>query len=75
MAIAQDGSCSSDLTLAWELPYAASVALKRKKISKVGGKKHMVGSSCCGSVVTNSTSIHEDIEFNPWLCSVDLVLT
>ena len=31
------GSCSSDLTLAWELPYAMSVALKRKKIIKKKG--------------------------------------
>ena len=37
--------------LAWELPYAAGAALK---------KKHIFWSSGCGLAVTNPTNIHED---------------
>ena len=31
VAVVQAGSCSSVLTLAWELPYAAGAAIKKKK--------------------------------------------
>ena len=34
VAVVQAGSCSSDSTSAWELPYAAGVALKSKKKKK-----------------------------------------
>ena len=34
VAVASAGSCSSDAPLAWELPYAAGVALKLKKKKK-----------------------------------------
>ena len=37
------------LLLAWELPYVAGAALKRK-----------IWSSCCCTAETNPTSIHED---------------
>ena len=32
VAVVQAGSCSSNLTLSQELPYAAGVAVKRKKV-------------------------------------------
>ena len=32
--LAQAGSCSSDSTLAWEVPYSLVVALKREKKKK-----------------------------------------
>ena len=31
VVVAQAGSCNSDLTLAWEFPYATGVALKRQQ--------------------------------------------
>ena len=34
--------------------------------NKAGGKKHN-GSSCCGAVETNPTSIHEDADLIPGL--------
>jgi len=37
-AVVQAGSCSSDLTLAWKLPYAMGVALKSKKKKKQSAK-------------------------------------
>ena len=49
--------------LAWELPYAVGAALKKKKKKK----KKKRGSSYCGSVETNLTSIHEDVSSIPGL--------
>ena len=48
-------------SLAWELPYAEGVAIKRKR------KKKTHRSFCCGSVVTNLTSIHEEVGSIPGL--------
>ena len=31
VAVLQAGSCCSDVTLAWEFPYATGAALKRKE--------------------------------------------
>ena len=38
MAVAQAGSCSSDLTLAGEPPYAAGAAIKRKENKQTNQK-------------------------------------
>ena len=45
------------LPLAWELPHASGVGLKRKKKNY---EEYQDGHSHRGSVVTNPTSIHED---------------
>ena len=42
--------------LAWELPYATGVALKKRK-----NKNGRIQRSHCGSAVKNPTSIHEDV--------------
>ena len=34
VAVAWAGGCSSDLALAWEVPYATGAALKKKKNEK-----------------------------------------
>ena len=45
--------------LTWGLPYATDAAIKRKKIIKIIKIKYLMGSSHCGSVETNLTSIHK----------------
>ena len=40
VAVVQEGSCSSNVTLAWELPYATVVAVNRR--SKKKKKKRAV---------------------------------
>ena len=39
LAVMKAGSCSSDLTLAWEFPYVVGAALKKKKKKKQKKKK------------------------------------
>ena len=34
VAVVQEGSCSSNVTLAWELPYATVVAVNRRSKKK-----------------------------------------
>ena len=53
--------------LAWELPYAMGVALKRQKDKKRKKRKRKRGSSHCGSAEINLTSIHEDTGLLPGL--------
>ena len=55
--------------LAWEPPNAAALKSKKKKRIKISilsiCKRSVMGSSCCGSVVTNPTSIHEYVGLIP----------
>ena len=45
VAVAVAGSCSSDSTTAWELPYAAGMALRAKTQKKLTEKKIYVWSA------------------------------
>ena len=63
MAVARPAAAAPIGLLAWELPCAADIALKRKKKKKRDTKKEEKreeGSSPCVSAVRNLTSIHED---------------
>ena len=61
-------------SLTQELPYATSVALKRKKkksgiiyVGKESEREWTCGSSRCGAVETYPTNIHEDADLIPSL--------
>ena len=56
VAVAQAGSCSSDLTPIQELPYFAGVALKNKKKKK---KKRKEGVPDVAQWIMNLTRNHE----------------
>ena len=55
-------------SLAWEPPYASGTALeKTKNKNKTNKQNNLLGSSCCGSAVTDLTNIYEDVGLIPGL--------
>ena len=63
VAGAEAGSCSSDLPLAWERPYAVGAVLKRQKYPKKPPSRAPI----VAYQVKNPTSIHEDVGSVPGL--------
>ena len=53
--------------MAWELPYPVGAALKSKQTNKQNTDWSVLGSSYCGSMVTNAASNYEDAGLIPGL--------
>ena len=53
--------------MAWELPYPVGAALESKQTNKQNTDWSVLGSSYCGSMVTNATSNYEDAGLIPGL--------
>ena len=60
VAVVRPAATSPIQPLAWKLPYATSVALKKTKKQKKRKKKEKDTRVPSGSAVTNLTSIHKD---------------